>query len=338
VIGIVLGIFAALMVVGVVFLVIIGAIIGIAAGPSADGDPAKGVQPTLVQGPVGPETPVNTAGGGVPTLKPLGDGSDDGRVSATVAGGSCASVSNERNRGYYYAYKSLGSAKRLRGKVLVMHLRFTGRRLKFTRLKATEIDEAAMVSSHFVRHQANERGIGDLKYDVASWTLETPFDMPTLRLLPSHMLDESSVRELDRETRAAVETSLGKPLEGIAAEMKTKHGYDEVGFLIYLPVKTEARAFAEPVYKRAQAGKAEMAYLFEKASLGPLSYTVTHEGLHLFGADDLYRIRGLDASEKNDIMNAYCLGLGKATVGDATAWAIGWQDTAPSRSYTFKTP
>jgi hypothetical protein len=123
----------------------------------------------------------------------------------------------------------------------------------------------------------------------------------------------------------------------VADEFK-KGGYDQVAFLIYFPVKTEARDFAYSAY-RSNADEAEAAFLFAPATItdfGHFAVTVTHEGLHLFGADDLYRLQNLDKTDVHDIMGEYCTGFRQATINDATAYSIGWSDTPPARPYRFQ--
>ena len=65
--------------------------------------------------------------------------------------------------------------------------------------------------------------------------------------------------------------------------------------------------------------------------LGPLA----HEGMHLFGADDLYRIKNVDKRDDDDIMGEYCTGFLRAKVNDATSFAVGWRPAAPPRGYKF---
>jgi hypothetical protein len=67
--------------------------------------------------------------------------------------------------------------------------------------------------------------------------------------------------------------------------------------------------------------------------LGDFAVTVSHEGLHLFGADDLYRMRTVDPGDAHDIMAEACNGFRQATIGDATAYAVGWLATPPRRPY-----
>ena len=64
-----------------------------------------------------------------------------------------------------------------------------------------------------------------------------------------------------------------------------------------------------------------------------LSVAVAHEALHLFGAYDLYRLRLTDPADKNDIMGDYCNGFRQTTLGDTTAYSVGWTDRQPARPY-----
>ena len=81
---------------------------------------------------------------------------------------------------------------------------------------------------------------------------------------------------------------------------------------------------------------AELAYVIEPDwNVPSRSLLATHEVLHLFGADDLYEIRGVPADEANDLMNAECDGLGGTFIGETTAYAIGWTKAPPVRSFSF---
>jgi hypothetical protein len=77
-----------------------------------------------------------------------------------------------------------------------------------------------------------------------------------------------------------------------------------------------------------------MAIVFEASSVVAEASVAAHEGLHLFGADDLYRLTPEDAGDSNDLMSV-CRGFSGNGIEDATAWAIGWLDAPPARRYRF---
>jgi hypothetical protein len=196
------------------------------------------------------------------------------------------------------------------------------------------IDEAAMVARDFYVKEAARRGVVDLRVDMIPWPLTAaPMVVPDLVPNRANNLDPRVQRKLRDNAQQAVEIALFSPMENVVQDYKAK-GYDAVAFLVYLPQSTNARDFAWYADRSDPHDYPELAILFPKRDeLMHLSVTVSHESLHLFGAYDLYRLRDADPRDKNDVMGDYCNGFRQTTLGDATAYAIGWTDTVPSRSY-----
>ena len=63
------------------------------------------------------------------------------------------------------------------------------------------------------------------------------------------------------------------------------------------------------------------------------SGTYAHELIHLFGADDIYRLTKVDPADDGDIMGGRCVLLRDTRIGEATAWAVGWKASPPARAY-----
>jgi hypothetical protein len=270
----------------------------------------------------------------LPTKDPLAI-KGDSVTEASWTTGVCGDYSKERDRGVYYATRNDGSAQKMRGKVAAIHLRVQSTSLKWTKNGEQNVNRAGLMSQRYITTQAKRYHVGDLKYDVIPWSIRATYDMPALALNQNHRLSDETMRYIRDSSRQAVEIALGSKLERIADDFK-KSGYDQVAFLIYFPVKTDARDFAYSAY-RSNGDEAEAAFLFSPTSdFGHFAVTVTHEGLHLFGADDLYRLQNLDKTDVHDIMGEYCTGFRQATINDATAYSIGWIDTPPARPYTFQ--
>ena len=255
-------------------------------------------------------------------------------------GGFCGDFSKERDRDQYFATRNEGSAKVLRGKVAVLNIHLTSPSLRWTKTADTDATEAEQLAQRFILQEAARYKIQNLQFDVIPWALTTSLELPGLATNSNDLLDVDTMRAIRDSSRLQVETALGTHLESVVADLR-KSGYAEVGFIIYFPVSTEARDFAFMAYNTQPPDDPELGFIFTpigknlSTEFGHLSVTIAHEALHLFGADDLYRIRGLDKTDQHDVMGEYCSGFKQATLLDATAYAVGWIQTPPKRPYPF---
>lgn len=316
--------------IGIPFVIFIG--IGIFAVATSDG-----TAPTATTSPTYTSTPTSTPTG-KPTALPTAPVATVATPSVKNAEttGSCTEVNSERLETTYQARRDDGSAPRLRGRVAVIHIRMGGGEASWPTTLKVRIDEAAMVSRDFYAEQARRRGIKDLKIDMIPWSLTSaPMVVPTLIPNRANNLDVTVQRELKVNAKRAVELSTGSSMDSVVASYRAK-GYDAVAFLVYLPQSTTARDFAWYAAKTDPTNDPEVAIIFPKRDeLLHLSVAVAHEALHLFGAYDLYRLRDTDPGDKHDIMGDYCNGFRQTTLGDATAYGIGWTNTPPDRPYRF---
>jgi hypothetical protein len=65
-------------------------------------------------------------------------------------------------------------------------------------------------------------------------------------------------------------------------------------------------------------------------------YAQAHEGLHLFGADDLYNIDKARDYAVRDIMNHLPRYLFEARIDSITAYAIGWLADQPEAPFPIE--
>ena len=80
----------------------------------------------------------------------------------------------------------------------------------------------------------------------------------------------------------------------------------------------------------------EFAYVLEAVTpkrWDRLAYAQAHETLHLFGADDLYNIRGAHDYAARDIMNYPSRLLRASTLEPITAYATGLQRERPAAPF-----
>jgi len=109
-----------------------------------------------------------------------------------------------------------------------------------------------------------------------------------------------------------------------------KEGYEEIAFLLHLPIPTEARDFAYPA---AEGAEPEVAVIFALQPLDSMAPAAAHEALHLFGAGDLYALTVFDDRDSRDVMRAACRGFADLEIREMTAYAIGWRNAKPARAY-----
>jgi hypothetical protein len=254
--------------------------------------------------------------------------------------GYCGDFSKERDRAEYFATRNEGSAKVLRGKVALLNIHMFSPTLKWTRTSDSDATQAALLAQRFVLEEAARYKVTDLQFDVIPWSLNTTLDLPGLNTNTADLLTVDTMRFIRDSSRQAVEVALGTHLESVVSDLR-KSGYEQIGFIIYFPVTTEARDFAFMAYNTQPKDDPELGFIFTPVGksaateFGHLSVTVAHEAMHLFGADDLYRIQHIDKTDTHDLMGEYCSGYKQATLLDATAYAIGWINTPPPRPYPF---
>jgi hypothetical protein len=283
-----------------------------------------------------PSTEVQPEGGPELPPTPLPPPTQPSNVRTDEAwGGACIEVNDERTRATFYAYRNSGSARRLRGKVVLLHFRLSTPSQTLSKTSATRVDAAAIAAKDFYLKQARAHRVAPLEIDLVPWKLDTPVNLPTIQLNRRNTLEPATRDRVRAAARQAIETALDTTLEKLVARYR-KAGYDEVGLYVYLPVVTQARAFAWFAISGTGRDFADIGYIFaENHQLGDLASIVSHEGLHLFGADDLYEVAPRDPADSKDLMNDVCTGLGQAKIGDATAYAIGWDSVRPARRYTI---
>jgi len=293
------------------------------AAGKQDGGAAIAVKPDA-----GPAVSTATAKGGtVVTLA-----GRDVETEAAFSKGACDDRSSERSRNVYQATRG-GSARRLRGRIAALQIRLGTRSASWTPRGEIRVEHASLAAARFLTDEAKRHQVTGLRYEVIPWTLVSPYQLPVLTLQPNHTLSQATLEEVERGSRQAVEAALGMTLAQMTKELRAK-GYDEVAFLIYFPAESKVRDWARP----SGGSRAELGYIFSPltTAFGDFSWVISHESMHLFGADDLYRVQNVDEDDKGDIMNAYCTGFARAHIGEASSFAVGWRPARPARRFVFE--
>jgi hypothetical protein len=113
----------------------------------------------------------------------------------------------------YWAYRSGGAARRLRGRVAVLHLRVGTLDASFSRTSAVKVDQAALLARSFYVAQAARFGVDDLDVDVIPGTLRSTARLPELRPSASGRLDETTRRGSSVKPAAPSKLRVSIPLE-----------------------------------------------------------------------------------------------------------------------------
>jgi hypothetical protein len=263
---------------------------------------------------------------------PLTPSTDD--LAPTRLGRCRRNDVDRRKTTYLTAMRERGAASRLRGKVALVHFKIASSSGGWSASESDALTRTARATRAYLLEQARRWRTSDLAIDAIEWPVPTTRVTPTLRVGSGKKPSAQDSEVFRRTMRELLEESLGRSLAVVVSDLEAI-GYDNAAFVVSFPDGPRGiRDFAAPTGARGNA--AELAYALEPDwNVASRSMLVTHEVLHLFGADDLYEVRGVAPDEENDVMNAECDGLGPTTIGATTAYAIGWTDAPPARSYAF---
>jgi hypothetical protein len=221
----------------------------------------------------------------------------------------------------YRAARNAGPARALRGRVVVAYVladpigprRWTDVDRIFARSTLARVER-------WYAAKAKERNVAAPEF--VDRVFEVPLAAGDLPVFP----------DVDRARSTALQlvANLGHDsLREWLAALQTDESAEQVMLVIHSP--QNARSFSS-VCARGGYCDSELALVY--VPNGPtnwdsLAFTLAHEGLHLFGADDLYNVSGAADYATTDVMHYLSVRLDYADVGDLTAWAVGWTRNAP---------
>ena len=113
------------------------------------------------------------------------------------------------------------------------------------------------------------------------------------------------------------------------AALAMQESADQVMLVVHSP--QNARSFSS-VCRGGAGCDSELSLVYVPngpVSWDSLGFTLAHEGLHLFGAGDLYNVSGAADYATTDVMHYLSARLDYAEIGDLTAWAVGWTRDRP---------
>lgn len=241
--------------------------------------------------------------------------------------GYCA-PSPERSRPRYA--KLAGSQTALKGRVVLVHLLVDAPGVRWSEADRDRVNTTAFAVAKLYQREAQRYGV-DLDLTTVPWPITTSIAIPNLTPGERDILPDATAKALEDAVRKGLQQAEQETLAHVEKEYRDQ-GYDHVAFIAYLPAVSSARSFANAHGNRDPTPG--LAFVFDSGSVVAMASVAAHEGLHLFGADDLYRLYPGDPADDHDIMSA-CRGFQGNGIAEATAWAIGWEREPPARAYRF---
>ena len=256
-------------------------------------------------------------------------------------------VEKERNfNADYIATRDSGPARSFTGKVLVTYIFVDdGIKTRWSKKTLHRSEQVLNLVQRWHKQQSEAYKVENLFFENKFFTAKRN---PRLKQLSSVSL--KTQREKVNEYISAIMYGLGeKSLEDfIANQLKIAEADQAV---VIFHSNFDERSFARRcgmTHKRTQTingvpkvdyfsrCKEEFVMLMSKVERNrwdKLHYTQAHEILHLFGADDLYNIKGAGAFALTDIMNFQSKKLDDSDIHPITAYAVGWQKQKPNTPF-----
>ena len=220
----------------------------------------------------------------------------------------------------YHASRGTGPARALRGRVVVAYVlvdpagprRWTDVDRVFARSTLTRVER-------WYAAKATARSV------VAPEFVDRVFDVP----LAAGDLPVFPDVDRARSTALQLVANLGyDSLRQWLAALASEETADQVMLVVHSP--QNARSFSSVCTGGDCDSELALVYVPNgPASWDTLGFTLAHEGLHLFGAGDLYNVSGAADYATTDVMHYLSARLEYAEVGDLTAWAVGWARNRP---------
>lgn len=255
----------------------------------------------------------------------------------------------------YYASKNAGSAKELIGDVLVVSIFMEDPEAKITPQLETEMSEEVRKAADWLENEAKKR--------EKTTKIITGKDDAELKIRYQHpnVITDENGMPYDDVLLLMKKLKFGSYYNMLSEKYNTQN----VAFILHFNKNGRSSAYPSgalemwnsELMSSDEANEAEYAYFdicmvysmmrWEKTA----SYIYAHELLHLFGAADLYYSdqyvdeRGENVlnmhMEKQALMDEYCpdeimrASEADKTVGDLTAYLVGWEETVPIKYAYF---
>ena len=235
----------------------------------------------------------------------------------------------ERNEQHiYHAAPGIGPARTLHGKVVIAYVFVDDGKHSLWSLKSekTVLQHLERVKV-WLQAQAQEYGAGRLTFTERIFHYDKD---PWLRNAVLSLNVEASAFGYDLAGRVAAlqnEPSVNAFLYRLIRE----EAADQAILLLHVNI-AEKRSFAHVCWTGCH-DQAEYAFLLkpaERRHWDATAYVQAHEALHLFGADDLYNLKGGGQYAPRDIMHHYARYIEASVIDSITAFGVGWLRQSPS--------
>ncbi|MCW8880070.1 MAG: hypothetical protein OQK51_23680 [Kangiellaceae bacterium] len=258
-----------------------------------------------------------------------------------------AQYEEERNFNLdYIATRDTGPAKALKGKVLVAYIFIDdGIKTRWSK-KSMQRSEAVLSSvEQWKKTKAKEYSISNVSFVNKSFIVRRN---PNLKKY-SGVSFRSSMDKVEKYIEIVMQTLGEKSVGNFIQKQMKLEGADQG--VVFFHNNFDERSFAKRCgYTHIRTfyvkGEKKTEYIskcqdefvmlmnqVKRNRWDKLHYTQAHEMLHVFGADDLYSIKGAREYAVTDIMNYQSKKLSDSQIHPVTAYAIGWQKEPPKSPF-----
>lgn len=239
-------------------------------------------------------------------------------------------INLERNKKTaYIASPFVGPSKKFTGEIGIIHIFLEDKNSRSWGLKQRTISLTAMnkAKEWFKKEVSKYKKSVTFKQRIYLINRNPAIKRMSIGTEKKHIRDSMVLAKLAVKQLGA--TSIRDFLNSQKAKMQT----DEVMLLLHLNKK--GRSFAKRCLFNCGAS-GEYTYILENAVVKQwqaMEYAQAHETLHLFGADDLYNIKGSIFFATRDIMNYTSKYLDASIIEPITAYGIGLITTKPKTPF-----
>ncbi|MBT4498619.1 MAG: hypothetical protein HOC74_12900, partial [Gemmatimonadetes bacterium] len=237
------------------------------------------------------------------------------------------------DRTEYVASPGLGPSGRLRGRVVIAYVFIDdGKESRWSKRNRQAVLGSMDRVEKWYGQWAERYGGEGLEFVRRVFVYDRD---PLLRNAFEELINRDVQTGYDLAERM-VELEGAETVNGFLERLRVEERADQVVLLLH--VNKQSRSYA----LRCSYGcwsEAEYAFLFQTNSFNDwdaLLYAQAHEGLHLFGADDLYNIDKARDYAVRDIMNHLPRYLFEARIDSITAYAIGWLADQPEAPFPIE--
>ena len=231
-------------------------------------------------------------------------------------------TTEERPRSFYTVMRNFGPAKHLTGKTVVVYLFIETDQSQWSSLDRQQAISTLEFAQRWYTKQAKNYQVAEPTFVNRIFHIEGD---PMMSRFHSTLSIQSPSDDFARY--AVSKLGFDTPSQFLK---KVKQEEQADNAMLFLHLNKQARSFAWPcTYRWCEEEYTFILEPIKDPRWQSLHYTIAHEGLHLFGADDLYNIDNAKTYSPNDIMHYASRYLEDSEIDSLTAYAIGWSDFKP---------